>query len=76
MEGSLDAVLKSMGEPSGGSYLRFLYAIQQRDYQACLEHLHRYIPCVGSTRFVCFFFSLFHLLVPLPYLNVSRENHW
>jgi hypothetical protein len=33
MKRGLDAVLLNMGEPAGGSYLRFLYALQQRDYQ-------------------------------------------
>jgi len=38
----IDGMLQRMGNPPGGSYLRYLYAMQNKDYPAAIEHLHRY----------------------------------
>jgi len=38
----IDGMLQRMGNPPGGSYLRYLYAMQHKDYPAAEAHLHRY----------------------------------
>ena len=38
----IDRMLHRMGNPPGGSYLRYLYSMQHKDYPAAVEHLHRY----------------------------------
>jgi len=38
----VDGMLQRMGNPPGGSYLRYLYAMQHKDYPSAVSHLHRY----------------------------------
>ena len=38
----IDRVLRIMGNPPAASYLRYVYAVQQLDLEAALDHLHRF----------------------------------
>lgn len=42
LDSRIDGMLQRMGNPPGGSYLRYLYAMQHKDYPAAVAHLHRY----------------------------------
>ena len=41
MDPRLSRLLASPDAPPGASYLGYLYAVQQNDYTAALDHLHR-----------------------------------
>jgi hypothetical protein len=40
-----------MGDPPGASYLRYIYAVQQLDADAAVEHLHRFFDFGGTGDF-------------------------
>ena len=42
LDARIDGMLQRMGNPPGGSYLRYLYALQHKDYPGAVSHLHRY----------------------------------
>jgi len=42
LDSRIDGMLLRMGNPPGGSYLRYLYAMQHKDYPGAVSHLHRY----------------------------------
>ena len=43
MDARMARMLTEPGAPPGASYLAYLYAMQQNDYTAAIDHLHRYL---------------------------------
>jgi hypothetical protein len=52
MSPRIERALQDMGDPPGASYLRYIYAVQQLDADAAVEHLHRFFDFGVSGRAV------------------------